>query len=175
MICSQVSFVVSSVQQKKARNLIQFPDMNRRKTYTAYVVLLMPSPSQKSLLPLSLASPNEPLSRWSNISALPDLQSSKKILIFLPTVHSPPPSPYNSLHQLLTLLFHKKFVGTHLSSCVFQPTRALLSQGCTCPSAAQFTAAVIFSYHLSTSLADVDFPVLLPTRDSLDRKIKATD
>lgn len=75
----------------------------------------MPFPSQKSLLPWSLAFLNEPLSRWSNISALPDLQSSKKVLIYLLTAQGPPSLPYDSLHWLLTLLFHKKFVGIHLS------------------------------------------------------------
>lgn len=105
---------VSLVQQKKAMNLIQFLYMNRRKNYTAYVVLLMPFPSQKSLLPWSLASLNEQLSKWSNISVLPDLQSSKKVLIFLLTVKGSPPSLHDYLHQLLTLFFHKRFVGTHL-------------------------------------------------------------
>lgn len=163
-IWSQVSSVVSSVQQKKVRNLIQFLDMNRKKNYTAYVVL-KPFLSQKSLLPWSLASLNEPLWRWSNISALPDLQSSKKVPIFLLIAQGPPSSPYVSLHRLLTLLFHKKFVGTHLSFLSLwvhkssaQPRLHLSSSS---------TVHCCCNIQLPPQ-ADVDFPMFLLTRDGLD-------
>lgn len=127
------------MQQKKARKLIKFLDINRRKNYTAYVILLMPFPSQKSSLPWSLACLNEPLSRWSNTSALLDLQSSKKVL------NCTRPSPHDSLHQLLTLLFHKKFVDTHHSFLSVPVHKSSAQPVCTCPSAAQLLTYSVIS------------------------------
>lgn len=72
------------------------------RTTPPYAASVMPFPSHKSSLPWSVVSHNKPLTRWSNISALPHLQGSSKILIFLLTAHCPPYLPHTSLYPLLT-------------------------------------------------------------------------
>lgn len=74
--------------------------------------------------------------------------------------------PSHFTKGLLVLIFH---------SCLFQCTRALLSRGCTCPWAAQFTAAAIPSYHLSNLRHMWTSPCFYQKRWLRYRKLKATD
>lgn len=61
---------------------------------TAYVVAVTPFPSQQKLTGFVSASLDEPLTRWTSTAALPHLQGSSQILIFLLTAHCPPYSPH---------------------------------------------------------------------------------
>lgn len=132
-------------------------------------------PLKKNLLPWSLASLNEPLSRWNNISALPDLQSSKKVLIFLLTAQGPPSSPYDSLHQLLTLLYHKKFVGTNLFILLSSSAQELCSAKAARVLQQHSSLLLSYSVHIGHLRQMWTSPYFYPQEMAWIHKLKATD